>query len=130
MMLSCIALILSCLFLFSSCGGTINGPEDIIFPEENVSYVRHVEPFMQFTCSYYGCHSYDYRAGGRDLSSYLAITDNAMNLGLVVPYQADKSMMIKYLKKEQYHRDNQFWNINQNHINGMIKWIDEGALNN
>lgn len=116
--------------LIISCENTFTSQNNVIFPDSNVSYQLHVEPFMRFTCAYYGCHSYDYRAGGRDLSSYFALTDNAMNLGLIIPYQPEHSILVKILKREYYHTFNEQWYITDNHIKGISRWIAEGALNN
>jgi len=117
---------------FSSCGNNVTEGNEIIFPAQNVSYQLHVEPFMRFTCAYYGCHSTESRAGGRDLSSYNALVNDPINLGLVIPYQSDNSNLIRMLKRngEYYHTFSEEWRYGPNQFEGMKKWIDEGALNN
>lgn len=115
---------------FTSCTNTFDSGNDIVFPDSNVSYQLHVEPFMRLTCAYYGCHSFDYRAGGRDLSTYDALMDAQMNLGLIIPYQSNNSILIKIMKLEYYHTYSEQWRINQNQVKGLAKWIDEGALRN
>ncbi len=114
----------------NSCENTFTSQNDIIFPDSNVSYQLHVKPFIQFTCAYYGCHNSEFRAGGRDLSSYFALTDNAMNLGLIIPYDPENSILVQILQRKYFHRFSEQWYITDNHIKGISRWIAEGALNN
>lgn len=42
--------------VFMGCPDSISSPKDIIFPEKDVSYTAQVEPFLNLTCAFSGCH--------------------------------------------------------------------------
>src|SRR5688500_7111171 len=44
------------LFLGSCDDNVISSPEDVIFPDSNVSYRAHVAPFLAVGCNISGCH--------------------------------------------------------------------------
>ena len=115
--------------LLQSCnkGNTVT-IDTLDFPVNNVSYQNHVQPFMQFTCSFQGCHSEYSQAGGRNLSDYYSIT--VLNLGLVVPGNPDGSMLNQILEGKLPHNPYLYWNIKDNHKKGVRQWVKEGAKNN
>lgn len=120
-------------FLFlslDSCNtNTIIYNDNVVFPDSNVSFNRHVYPFMKVTCSYQGCHSNETRAGGRAMTEYYTYFET-YNLGLVIPYKPDNSLLIQFLERKIQHSSIVYFTVNQNQIRGMRKWIEEGARNN
>ncbi len=109
----------------------IIGHTDIVFPEENVSFFNHVQPFLKVTCSYQGCHSYESRAGGRILVDHWNLFD-IYNPGLVVPYKPDNSVLYQMIRDTNRlpHLPLVYWSINDNQKQGIKTWILEGALDN
>ncbi len=103
--------------------------KDIVFPDSNVSYQNHVQPFMMLKCAYRGCHSSEDRAGGRDMTTWFALFETE-NVGLVIPYNPEQSRFVQILKASPPHQGYftfQKGYFSENHINGIITWINEGA---
>ena len=119
--------------LIVGCGTKVIGPNTpIIFPDSLISYINNVEPFMKVKCANIGCHceppNNAYNAS--NMSNYFSLfsTDN---LGLVIAGKPDNSVIIQILDGRLPHNPYfQAGYITQNHINGMRKWIEEGAKNN
>jgi hypothetical protein len=127
-------LILSVLFVLfglQSCKDEqVNSSDEIIFPANNVSFSKHVEPLFQQRCALAGCHAGSTPAGGLNLeyNSYQTIMNTP---GLVIAHDGGNSSLVQHLmgistpmpppKSAQ---------LTQNQIDGVKKWIDEGALNN
>lgn len=107
------------------CGdNSISSIDDIVFPEENVSYQKHVEPFMHLTCAYGSCHDVS-GFNGDDLTTYFAMMSST---GLIIPGKPESSHLIQMLEDPWRHPVFFYSSkINQNHIDGMKKWIEEGA---
>ncbi|MBM4168281.1 MAG: hypothetical protein FJ215_03890 [Ignavibacteria bacterium] len=123
-------LLLMCLI---GCGDESVDPNlpEIVFPTSNVSYNRHVEPLFQRKCAFAGCHFGVNAARGLDLSppSYNRLR-NYQPL-LVFPGDATESYLIKkvdgrFPPRMPLSREP----LNANQIEGLKKWINEGALNN
>lgn len=118
-------------FLLFSCKDEITSTEDIVFPASNVSYSKHVSVLFQQKCALGQCHAGSDPKGGLNLEppSY----NNLMNHipRLVTSGQSNNSLLVQRLDgriqpRMPYGRDP----INDNQLNGIKKWIDEGALNN
>jgi hypothetical protein len=128
-----VIIIISAIFaLFNSCNeNAIIGDIDIKFPEENVSFMNHVQPFLKVTCSYQGCHSYETRAGGRILVDYWNLFD-VYNPGMVVPYKPDNSILYQMIRDTNQlpHLPFVYWRITDNQKQGIKTWILEGAMDN
>ena len=110
-----------------ACGDTI-APEKVKFPDEDVSYMAHVEPFMKANCAYYGCHGVN--SPGAELSDYNYLM-NAMSY--IIPGNANGSLVNQILEKRLPHPGSYpiyFGNITDNQIEGMRTWVEEGAKNN
>ncbi|OGU18163.1 MAG: hypothetical protein A2X61_02285 [Ignavibacteria bacterium GWB2_35_12] len=129
-----IVIILSFVFflkLIVGCGTEVIGPNtNIIFPDSLVSYISNVEPFMRVKCAYSGCHSDPPYNSASTMTNYFSLfsTDN---LGLVIAKKPDNSVLIQILDGRLPHNPYfQEGYITQNQINGMRKWIEEGAKNN
>lgn len=113
----------------SSCeNSTTTGDSNIIFPNENIDYIQHVQPFLKYNCGYSGCHSSFTKAAGLSVDDYFSVMSY---MGLVIPLQPDASTLVQILENKLPH--SVFFyrgNITQNQIQGIRKWIEEGALLN
>ncbi len=116
------------LLLLSCSDDTISSADDIVFPEENVSWQNHVQPFLKFTCAYQGCHSSNTQAAGIVLDDYFQM-NNSMSGALVIPGKPDQSYLIQMLDGKFEHRYGYIWRpkVNDNHKQGMRTWVEEGA---
>lgn len=114
------------LLMLVSCGDTIN-PADTEFPEKNVSYLYHVEPFMKANCAFSGCHGINAKI---ELSDYFHLLSAT---GFVKPGNPDGSLIIQILEQKLPHPAQYpiyFNQIKENQVEGMRIWVKEGALNN
>jgi hypothetical protein len=112
--------------IFSACSWTTGGVE-IEFPEHSVSYMNHVQPFMQLNCARSGCHIGPTFAGGYSFYEY----HHLMSAGIVVPGNPNGSRLVQILENRITHFtyfDRGY--INDNRIKGIRTWIQEGAINN
>jgi hypothetical protein len=122
-----ISFILAIFFLLS-CEDSLNNTSNIVFPEKNVSFLNHVQPFVKYNCSFQGCHSDETQAGGRRMTDYFSFFEIS-NLGLVVAGDTLNSRIIQIIEK-QNHRTTLRWNLTDNQRAGMKKWVLEGAKMN
>jgi hypothetical protein len=114
-------------FSFGACDSGTTNADDIVFPSSSVSYAQHVQPLFNLRCSTFGCHDDQTRAGNLRLTSYIALTERP---GIVVPGNSTSSLLIQRIDGRLPHPVNIPIIINQNQLDGMKKWIDEGAKNN
>ena len=121
------------LLIWNSCKDDIVDARtsNVVFPDSQVSYSKHVEVLFQQACAYSGCHAGSVAGGKLDLSinSY----SNLMNHFpvLVVPSQSNNSLLIQRLDGRIGNRmPNPRDTLNLNQIRGLMRWIDEGAANN
>ena len=116
-----------------SCGDGITDISNIkvVFPDTGkVSYINHVQPFLNQRCAYSGCHSDFNLAGGRSMSGYVRLFESA-NLGLIIPNNAFSSVLYQVVNGSNNHLYRYNLPIaNQNQINGIQRWIDQGANDN
>lgn len=117
----------------SACSNNISSSSDLRFPEEGgeeVSFSKHVKPFMQVTCATASCHD-DYTiAGGRRMTEYYTYFESA-NIGLVIRGNPDASLLNQMLEGKNKH----LYNFNRklptnNQQEGMRRWVLNGAPNN
>ncbi|MFP4528989.1 MAG: hypothetical protein ACLFQX_10585 [Candidatus Kapaibacterium sp.] len=119
--------------LGSSCSDTnvLQPGDDIEFPDSNVSFFYHVQPFLRLKCSYQGCHSEEHRAGGIRLTDYFSLFETPLLIVLTDPPDPDNSWLVQIIERRAGHNpylpDNY---ITQNEIDGIRQWILEGARNN
>lgn len=122
-----IILIITLAVLYSCTEGTIISDYDIIFPENNVSYLYHVQPFLRANCAFAGCHGVT-AAANINLGDYFTMMSVP---GLVIPKNPDASQLNQILEEIQPHTTQIYrGNITENQIRGMNTWVKEGALNN
>lgn len=112
--------------LLAGCehGTVYRQPADIVFPDSNVSYSRHVEPFLRLTCTFNGCHS---SQDPIPLDSYIALFQTP---GLVIVGHPEQSRLNQVLDGRLAHPPVFQNRINDNHRRGMATWVREGARNN
>ncbi len=119
--------------IFGSCKDQVTNPNTnpIVFPSSNISYSKYVDPLFQQRCALGGCHAGSSAQAGLDLlaPSY----DNLMNFQpkLVNPGASANSLLVQRITGQiapQMPYLSQPLNTNQ--IDGIKKWIDEGAKNN
>jgi Planctomycete cytochrome C len=118
----------ACVALFPACddSGTTPGDE-IIFPDADVSYSAHVQPFFNLRCANYGCHEDQTRAGNISLTSYVAMTERP---GIIIPNDPESSLLLQKIDGRLPHPINVPIIINSNQLTGIRTWIAEGAKNN
>lgn len=109
-----------------SCGGNSFKPEDIVFPEDNITYHQHVEPLLRYTCNYPGCHTVYDRAGGVVLDSYEQLLF-ASSGQMVIAGDPDRSHLILYLTYQLHHSMPIDFRITKSQLDGLKKWILNGA---
>ncbi len=112
---------------YAACDSSTTNPDDIIFPSENVSYSQHVQPFFNLSCATVGCHDDQTRASNLRLTSYIALTERP---GIVVAGNSNSSLLVQRIDGRIPHPINIPIIINQNQLDGIKKWIDEGAKDN
>src|SRR5688572_28877125 len=77
-----------CLYATTACTG-VTDPQEITFPDSSVSYVRHMQPFLNLSCANGGCHDKTSPPGGIDLTDYTGLMFSRANLA--VPNKPDES---------------------------------------
>ena len=125
-----VVLTLCAVALLCACSSNvITNPQDVVFPDSNVRFRGHVQPFLTVTCANGGCHSDITAAAGIRLTSYSSIMFDRPNL--IVPNRPSESVIIQVLEGVLPHP---FGGLDQritsNHVVGMRRWVAEGALNN
>ena len=105
---------------------------DIIFPNKNVSYGKHVEPLFFRACAIPECHTTENKlnAGGLSLETYAEARSSP---GVIISNDTLNSRMVWSL--EGLHGNPLMPplirpRLTQNQINGLKQWIYEGGLNN
>ncbi|MBL7998452.1 MAG: hypothetical protein JNL32_07435 [Candidatus Kapabacteria bacterium] len=118
--------LLPCFLLLHSCGdGTIaTKPSDIVFPDSNVSYQSHVQPFLNLTCAFSGCHADGTRI---PLTSYIGLYQTP---GLLIVGKPESSTLTQVLNGILPHNNSFQRVVTDNHKAGMTRWVRDGAKNN
>lgn len=111
-----------------ACDTGITGPNDIVFPESNVSFGRHVQPLLEYGCTYSGCHNDIDRAGSIYFTSYIGMFQTP---GIVHPGDSTSSILWQIVSQRLPHRDVIISNlVTAAQAHGIAVWIQEGASNN
>ena len=121
------------LLFWSSCQDQITGPgpSDVVFPDSAVSYSQHVEVLFQQSCVSGGCHGGSNPGGNLNLErpSYRGLRDHQPQL--IISGDGTNSLLVERLDgRVQPQMPLRMQPLTQNQINGIKKWINEGALNN
>lgn len=112
--------------LFAGCSGNdITDPNDIVFPQTNVSFSAQVQPLLNISCNSYGCHD-----AARTENLYVQLTSWAgvRNVRVVNQPGDTNSGLIRVVYGRQLHSG--VIRINDNHRQGLKQWVLEGAQNN
>jgi hypothetical protein len=111
--------------------GPDGSPSDVIFPLDSVSYSVHVQPLFNQTCALVGCHSAGEGADRLKLDSYENLRFGIRGLPEVIPGNAAQSPLVLRIQGTVGDRMPLARNpLNQNQINGIRAWINEGARRN
>ena len=127
-----IAGLLGVLLAGAGCKGTgptgpDGSPSTIVFPTSGVSYGAQVQPLFNQACNFSGCH--DAATTGLNLTSYEGARLSIP--GIVVPKDPDHSVLVLRIQGSVGARmPPGSYPLNQNQINGIRTWINEGANNN
>ncbi len=128
--LSILAVVLTAVLLASvpACDDSGTRPGDeIVFPDSDVSYMAHVQPFFNLRCANYGCHEDVTRAANLSLTSYVTLTERP---GIVIPGDASSSLLMQKIDGRLPHPIEVPIILNENQLTGIRTWINEGAKNN
>lgn len=112
---------------FSGCDTGATEPEDILFPEDDVSYARHVQPLFDLGCNFSGCHNGTDRGGGLALVRYIDLFSRP---GLVIPGDSATSLLVQVIGSRQPHTYPINRIISADQARGVALWVEEGASNN
>jgi hypothetical protein len=129
----CIIILLVGTLILWSCKDQVNGPDQspIVFPASNISYSKYIDPLFQQRCAVSGCHTSTTAAGDLDLAipSYVNLINHLPPL--VTSGASNNSLLVQRIDgRIQPVMPPIGSPLTSNQINGIKKWIDEGALNN
>ena len=115
--------------LITACSKpTSTSEEEIILPEKNLSYSRHIQPLFNKKCALSGCHDDVTKASNLSLTSYENATARP---GIIIPRDPENSILVMRIEgRLQPRMPLNREPLTQNQINGIKQWIREGALNN
>ena len=124
------------MFFHLSCKEDISSNlNDIVFPPTNVSYGKQVQPLFNRGCAFSSCHGPDtFLERGFSLDSYQNLTPGAAH-EIVIPGNPDNSKMIWSIEGINGYESTRrmplgLSPLNENQIQGLKRWIAEGAKNN
>lgn len=104
--------------------GAISNPDDIVFPETNVSYAQQVQPLFNLSCNETGCHD-----DARPENNGLALTSWYTVRTLHGVGQPDTTCdLVRVVLGREIHSG--VLRLNDNHRRGILQWVLEGAKNN
>lgn len=117
------------LTLIASCSDDSNPVrriEDIVFPETNISYNRHIQPLFNIACATSGCHDVKTKASNLDLSDYIGIKQRFYDV--VIPGDTSLSRLLWSIEGRpgSVPMPPQGY-LTANQLRGFRQWIIEGA---
>jgi hypothetical protein len=113
-------------FAVMGCSSSdITSANDIVFPATHVSFKAQVEPLFAVSCNISGCHDIARNSNNSvDLTSWIGA--RATN---VVNQPGDTTCgLIQVVFVREFH--NGPVNLNENHRQGLKRWVIEGAQDN
>jgi hypothetical protein len=128
-----LSMILALMLLPIGCKDAIENADlsDIVFPSSNVRYGEHVDPLFRRGCAYSGCHDSQTMADDLSLENY---QDAISSKSGVIYLDRDTAQSRLLWRIEGKYALAQMplgrAPLNSNQINGLKKWIQEGAQNN
>lgn len=124
-------LILAAGLILNACkdsSNPITKPGDVVFPEKSISYDRQVQPLFNIACATTDCHDRQTRRSNVDLASYAGIRSRFYDI--VVPKDTSNSRLIWCIKGQPGSSPMPpppLPSLNINQIQGLTRWIYEGA---
>jgi hypothetical protein len=111
----------------------VQNPNEIVFPEQGVSYGKHVEPLFFRSCIFSGCHNAEAKEEGK--LSLETFNDAISFPGVIIPRDTINSRLIQRVKGlgalgRMPPPTSRVAPLNDNQIHGLAVWIMEGAQNN
>ena len=126
-----ILLVISVIILFAllqNCDDTITSSDinNLVMPDSNVSYARHIAPVFEVKCV--PCHNDQRSEAGVNLSSWTQVVRDP---SIVFPGSDSTSILIWTIERIPPYppMPPSEW-LKRNHIDGIRTWIREGAQNN
>jgi hypothetical protein len=106
---------------------------NIVFPDSLISFNNHVEPLFRQTCVASQCHGGTQPAANLNLEydAWHSLIDYQPQI--VIPHKSNDSPLVMYIDGSGRLSPRMPLNsqpLTANQINGVKKWIDEGAKNN
>ena len=122
-------LVAAVLILFAqSCDDSLTSTDvdNIVMPDSNVSYSKHIAPVFEVKCVL--CHNTSRKEAGLDLSSWLSATSDPS----IIARGSDSTSILVWAIEgfPPYPQMPPTGRMKENHIKGIRTWIREGALNN
>ena len=127
-------------FVFSACRDTsdpVKKLDEIVFPDSNISYAKQVQPLFFAACATASCHENARKGsaenGGNDnldLTQYAGLwkADNT----IITPPDTSNSILVWCIEWRPIVNISPMpprTRLSQNQIQGIKKWISEGANN-
>jgi hypothetical protein len=95
-------------------------------PAALVSFANDVLPLFESRCK--NCHGGNKTEEGLNLLSYAAVMQGSDNGAVVIPGDADNSLLVEQLVTQEMPKRGPKWTPDQIQI--VIDWINQGALDN
>ena len=121
-----------CLLLASCSDNVVSDPETIAFPDSNVSFRGHVQPYLNLSCVASGCHNSATQAGNTVLEGYndLFYSLNPV-LSLDPKVRPENEKLIMIIERRLAHLDAYFMvRTSDAQKRGLRRWVEEGKKNN
>ncbi|GAB6281744.1 MAG: hypothetical protein STSR0008_04850 [Ignavibacterium sp.] len=98
-------------------------------PSSNVSFSQHIYPVLNIKCNNAGCHDDQTRAGGISLTTWANIVADPT---VVFPGEPQDSRLVWAIEgiSSTPMPPVGYPTLTKNQIEGIKKWIEEGAKNN
>jgi hypothetical protein len=104
--------------------------DDQEIPDKDVSYSMHIQPVFEYHCT--PCHNEQTREAGLSLTSWAMTTADP---SIVFPGEPDNSKLVWAIEGRAGIAfmppiGSPYKPLNQNQVNGIRTWIEEGAESN
>lgn len=112
-----------------ACNEYLTNSNQIFIPDSNLSFQNHILPMLKTTCGLSYCHGEVAPMGNVQIYDYFSLM-NSFNGALVIPRNPDGSVLIQIIEYKLPHKPFLQWKLSAKQVNGIRKWILEGAKNN
>lgn len=112
---------------FSSCKNTMTpGIDQVVFPATGTVSYGTVQQLFNVGCQSSGCHNSTDKGGGLDLSYYDSwLTDSHPDI--IIAKDTTSSRLVLYMEGHFYHDPSLPSVLTPNQIQGVKRWIMQGA---